>query len=82
MGIPIGAVIVSRMINIYLRKTLLKPVDKVRGAQIPSARSPGYCGSSVWNLFYFTVLAPKILRWLLDFGKTCGPLVKVIVSLY
>ena len=25
------------------------------------------CGSSVWNLHYVTVLAPRILRWLLDF---------------
>ena len=29
------------------------------------------CGSSVWNLLYVTVLAPRILWWLLDFSKNC-----------
>jgi hypothetical protein len=27
--------------------------------------------SSVQNLFHVTFLAPRILRWLLDFWKTC-----------
>jgi hypothetical protein len=27
------------------------------------------CGSSVWNLPHVTFLAPRILRWLLDFWK-------------
>jgi hypothetical protein len=31
-------------------------------------------GSSVWNLFHLTILAPQILRWLLDFWTVCVPL--------
>jgi len=27
------------------------------------------CGSSIYNLLYVTLLAPKILRWPLDFRK-------------
>jgi len=30
---------------------------------------PNICGSSVWNLLVFTILEPRILRWLLDFLK-------------
>ena len=43
--------------------------------------------STVWNLPYFTLLAPRILRWLLDFwrfvnpilhsGRLCGLVVRV-----
>ena len=29
------------------------------------------CGTSVWNLLHITLLTPKILKWLLDFWKTC-----------
>ena len=32
------------------------------------------CGSSVWILLHVNLLAPRNLRWLLDFWKTCGPL--------
>jgi hypothetical protein len=32
---------------------------------------PNICGSSAWNLFHVTLLAPTIFRWLL---KPCGPL--------
>jgi len=31
-------------------------------------------GSSAWNLLHITLLAPRILRWLLEFGKICAPL--------
>jgi hypothetical protein len=31
-------------------------------------------GSSVWNLLRVVLLAPRILRWLLEFRKICGPL--------
>jgi hypothetical protein len=31
-------------------------------------------GSSEWNLLHDTMLAPRILRCLLDFWKICGPL--------
>jgi hypothetical protein len=27
---------------------------------------PNICGSSVWNMLHITLLAPIILRWLLD----------------
>jgi len=27
------------------------------------------CGFSVWSLFHVTLLAPKILSWILDFWK-------------
>jgi hypothetical protein len=30
------------------------------------------CGSSVWNLLHFTLLASRILRWLLNFWKICA----------
>jgi len=32
------------------------------------------CGTSVWNLFHVTLLAPRILKWILNFWKICGPL--------
>ena len=31
------------------------------------------CGSPVQNLLQFTLVAPEILRWFLDFGKPVGP---------
>ena len=31
------------------------------------------CGSSVWNLLQVTFLAPRILRWLIDFLKIFTP---------
>ena len=30
---------------------------------------PKICGSSVWNLLHVTILAPRILRWVQEFGK-------------
>jgi len=35
---------------------------------------PNICGFSVSNLFHVTILAPRVLRWLLDFLKACAPL--------
>jgi hypothetical protein len=35
---------------------------------------PNICGSSVLNLCHTIFLGPRILRWLLDFLKTCAPL--------
>ena len=32
------------------------------------------CGFSVWYELHFKILAPRILRHLIDFWKTCGPL--------
>ena len=34
---------------------------------------PNICGSSVWNLLHMTHLAPRILKWLLEFWS-CAPL--------
>lgn len=33
---------------------------------------PNICGSSMRNLLHVTILAPKILRWLLDFLTICA----------
>jgi len=33
------------------------------------------CGSAVWILVHVKFLVSRILRWLLDFWKTCGPLI-------
>ena len=33
------------------------------------AVAPNIFGSSVWNLLHVTILAPRILRWLLNFKK-------------
>ena len=41
------------------------------------------CGSSVWNMLYVILLAPRIFRWLLDFWKICVPLhVTVCVHMF
>lgn len=37
------------------------------------AVAPNIYGSSVWNLPYVTLLAPRVLRWLQDCWKICGP---------
>jgi hypothetical protein len=37
---------------------------------------PDICGFSVWALFRVIFLAPRILRWLLDFWKICAPLTR------
>ena len=36
------------------------------------AAAPNACGSSVWKLLYFILLAPRILRGLLHFWKVCA----------
>lgn len=38
----------------------------------------GICGSSVWNLFRVTFLAPRISRWLLDFRNLCIPVLEYL----
>jgi hypothetical protein len=47
--------------------------------------APSICGSSMWNLLRITLLAPRILRWLLDFQKICVPqiyCVSVVLKLF
>jgi hypothetical protein len=39
--------------------------------------APITCGSSVWNLFLITLLAPRILRWFLDLSKICVHLLEI-----
>ena len=36
--------------------------------------APNICGLSAWNLLHFTLLAPRIFGWLLEFRKICVPL--------
>ena len=35
--------------------------------------APNVYESSVWELLLVTIVAPRILRWLLDLGKICAP---------
>jgi len=34
---------------------------------------PHICVFPVWNLLHFSLLAPRIASWLLDWWKNCGP---------
>ena len=43
--------------------------------------APNVCGASLWNLLCITILAPRILRCLLDFWKICAPLLYVFGKL-
>lgn len=38
------------------------------------------CGPSVWNFLHVKLVAPRILRWVLDFWKTCAPLLQGLNS--
>jgi hypothetical protein len=40
--------------------------------------APNTFASSVWNLRHVSHLTPKILRWFLDFWKTCTRLAQCI----
>jgi hypothetical protein len=51
---------------------------KVAVATELCALSLNVCEPSVWNLLYATLLALKILRWLLGFGKFVYPCLKHI----
>ena len=39
-----------------------------------STVAPIICGFSALNSLHVTLLAPRILRWLLEFWKICAPL--------
>jgi hypothetical protein len=71
--------------GVTLTNLLRIHVARHNGAQIPGVRvSPSICGASgcllvfvgswVWKWLYVTLLAPRILRWLLDFWKIYGAL--------
>jgi len=57
-------------------------LDQFRCAQTPGevavpfvfTVAPNMCGYSAWNMLRVTILAPRILRWLLDFLKIYAPL--------
>lgn len=42
------------------------------------APNTGIYGSYVWNLLRVILMAPRILRWLLGFGKICASLATLI----
>jgi hypothetical protein len=44
------------------------------------AVAPNVCGSLVWKLLRVTLLALRILRWLLDCCKVCPPVLNVGIS--
>jgi hypothetical protein len=43
--------------------------------------APNIRGSSAWNLFHVILPVSRILRWLLDFWKICGPLHFLFINL-
>jgi hypothetical protein len=66
------------MILVFL-STFLKQGYKYPGRQDVMASEfctvvPNICGPSVWNLLDVTLLAARILKWLLGFWKVCSPL--------
>ena len=46
----------------------------INPGRLNCTEAPNICGSLVWNLLHVTFLAPKNLRWLLDFWKMCATL--------
>jgi hypothetical protein len=57
--------IIKGIQNVYsLNEGCTNPVAR---ATKLSTVAPNICGSSVWNFLHVTLLAPRILRWLLDF---------------
>jgi hypothetical protein len=43
--------------------------------------APNMCACWVWNLLY-VIPVPRILRWLLDFLKTCAPLHQALMLIW
>jgi hypothetical protein len=54
--------------NIYLLIYFKAGVYKHRATKFVTV-APNICGPSVWNLLHVTLLAPRILKWLLHFWK-------------
>ena len=54
------------------------PRHRVTQANKFCTLAPNVCGSSVWNCLYVSLLAPGILRWLLDFWQICGHLTYIL----
>ena len=57
------------------------PKRQVAEATELCTAGPNIFGSSMWNLLYSTLLAPRILRWLLDFWKISAPLAAGFLNL-
>jgi hypothetical protein len=65
-------------VNIYVKVCLFTVSRQVAQATTFFTMAPNMCGSAVWNSLYITVLAPRILRCLLDFRKICGAVVTAV----
>jgi hypothetical protein len=86
----------SNILSLYTKwydrsSFMYKSISYIRGAQIPVPGGretkycnvePNVCGSSLWNLFHVTLLAPRILRLILDFWKICATLHIAVVKLH
>jgi len=60
---------VCQFYGFVLMQGCTSPVHQVAMATRMFAVPPNICGSSAGNLLYVTLLAPRILRWLLDLMK-------------
>ena len=61
-------------INGLLFQGCTNPVRQVTRAPKYFTMARNICGSSVRNLLFITFLAPRILRYILDFYKICKSL--------
>jgi hypothetical protein len=67
------------MLSNWLLSVLSCDLSQVARVTKFCAVAPPTSGCSVWNVLHITLLAPKILRWLLDFfWKNCCPLVSAM----
>jgi hypothetical protein len=78
--VHIGIVYISNDIN-QIKETPLSVKIKGILKEIPlSVTIKGIlyggpiCGHSTWNFVHVTHLSPRIVKWLLDFRKSCTPL--------
>ena len=60
----------------FLKQGCTNPVDQVMVVTKFCTVASNVCGRSVWYLLHVTLLALRILRWLLDFWRICAPLLK------
>ena len=64
--------------NRHLNQGCTNPNHQVVRMNKFCAVPPNVCGSSLWDLYHVTILASRILRWLLHFPKICAPLILVL----
>ena len=55
-------------------RTVLRENVSCRATKLCTVALPNICGFSVSNLLHVTILAPRVLRGLLDFWKVCATL--------